>query len=306
MAITKPYTFKSGTKARANEVNQDFDVLYSEVNRLGTETINLDIAIQNVAEGKADINGNAGQVFKMANAVDSYDGVNKNYLENSISNVKDYISGYIITKDTDNSIIVSSGSCYDSTFTTVITSTGNITKENLNQSANKTYYVYVISNNSGYNVNILIAEESINPPRPEGYSLFRQIGNYITNNVGAIKYIANNSNSIVLNSRDITGYIMPNYSAGIDIAFQTFISGYTAPSDGIIMCRTYPPGNGGRDYFFKINNVIISSGFGGPQNDADVETITMLISSGDTIKIINSTATPRSWSAHFYPCKGAN
>ena len=34
MAITKPFTFVAGTKARANEVNQDFDVLYSEVNSI--------------------------------------------------------------------------------------------------------------------------------------------------------------------------------------------------------------------------------------------------------------------------------
>ena len=58
MAITKPYTFQAGTKARASEVNQDFDILYSEVNRIGTEILNIDIDIQDVSESK-NVNGNA-------------------------------------------------------------------------------------------------------------------------------------------------------------------------------------------------------------------------------------------------------
>ena len=41
MAITKPFTFRAGEKARANEVNQDFDVLYAEVNRIGSEIIGI-------------------------------------------------------------------------------------------------------------------------------------------------------------------------------------------------------------------------------------------------------------------------
>ena len=189
MAITKPYTFQAGTKARASEVNQDFDILYSEVNRIGTEVINTDIDIQNLAESKADINGSAGQVFKMADAVDSYDGINKNVLENSIANIKDYIRGFIISKDTDTSIIVSSGSCYDSTFTVVINSTGNITKENTTQSANTTYYIYAISDSTARQVDILISQTGVNPPLPSGYTLFRQIGMYKTDVDGKIKYI---------------------------------------------------------------------------------------------------------------------
>lgn len=188
MAITKPYTFQAGTKARASEVNQDFDILYSEVNRIGTEIVNIDIDIQNIDESKADINGNAGQVFKMANAVDSYDGVNKNVLENSIANIKDYISGFTISKDTDTSIIVSSGSCYDSTYTVVINSTGNITKENTIQGAG-TRYVHAISDNTGRQVDILISSQSIDPALPSGYTKYRNIGSYITDNNGNITTI---------------------------------------------------------------------------------------------------------------------
>lgn len=220
MAITKPYTFQAGTKARASEVNQDFDILYSEVNRIGTEILNIDIDIQNVDEGKADINGNAGQVFKMADAVDSYDGVNKNFLENAIANVKDYISGYIITKDTDTSIIVSSGSCYDSTFTVVINSTSNITKENTTQSANTIYYIYAISDSSGYNVDILISQSGINPPLPSGYTLFRQIGMYKTDGNSKIEYIYQHNSTT------------PEVKATIIDTYVNGTSGYNVYSNG--------------------------------------------------------------------------
>lgn len=189
MAIIKPYTFIAGTKARAGEVNKDFDILYDEVNRIGTEILGIDVDIQNISDSKADINGNATQRFKVANPEDSYDSVNKNYLENSILNVKDYISGLTIVKDTDNTIRVSSGSCYDSTYNTMIVSTGNITKENDNQGANLTYYVYIVSDTTGRQVDVLISTESDSPPRPTGFDLFRRIGSYTTNNDGNINII---------------------------------------------------------------------------------------------------------------------
>lgn len=214
MAITKPYTFIAGTKARAGEVNQDFDVVYSEVNRLGTEILGIDVDIQNISDSKADINGNATQRFQVANPENSYDSVNKNYLENSILNIKDYINGLTIVKDTDNTIRVSSGSCYDSTYTTMMVSTGNITKENTTQLSNGTYYVYIISDDSGYQVDVLITTSSVTPPLPSGYTVYRQIGSYTTDDVNKIDdiyYYGNNS----ISNKNITGFIsaiMPDYS----------------------------------------------------------------------------------------------
>jgi hypothetical protein len=76
MAITKPFTFRAGEKARANEVNQDFDVLYAEVNRIGSEIIDLDVDIQSVTAGKAEVNGNATQRFQAAPGVNPYDVAN--------------------------------------------------------------------------------------------------------------------------------------------------------------------------------------------------------------------------------------
>lgn len=224
MAITKPYTFVAGTKAKAVEVNEDFDVLYTETNRIGTEIINIELDIQDVNNSKANINGDATQRFQLANPENSYDGVNKNYLEGAIANVKDYISGYVITKNTNNSIIVSSGSCYDSTFKTIISSTGNITKTNSTQSANTTYYVYAISDDNGYNANILIATSSVTPPLPSGYTLFRRIGSYNTNASNQISIIKNYGNN----------YNVPSAKATIVDYYKSGNSWYRIWSDGWI------------------------------------------------------------------------
>lgn len=242
MAITKPYTFQAGTKARASEVNQDFDILYSEVNRIGTEILNIDIDIQDVSDSKANVNGNATQRFQLADPENSYDGVNKGYLENSIANIKDYISGYIITKDTDNSIIVSPGSCYDSTFTTVLNTTGNITKENINQGANLTYYVYVIGDSTGLQTDILLSSKSVNPDTPSGYSLHRLLGSFITygdSKISEIIYYGNDSNKNN-NVESILNLIALDYANGISIGYTpTTSSTYTAPDNGAYVATTF-------------------------------------------------------------------
>ena len=46
MAILKPYTFTAGTKARASEVNANFDALYTEVNSLESRIIDYESQIQ--------------------------------------------------------------------------------------------------------------------------------------------------------------------------------------------------------------------------------------------------------------------
>lgn len=81
MAITKPFTFVAGTKARANEVNQNFDVLYSEVNAIDSTLTSIDVNIQSLQDDKANINGSASQRFQVAPAVNSYDAVNLSQLK---------------------------------------------------------------------------------------------------------------------------------------------------------------------------------------------------------------------------------
>lgn len=84
MAITKPFTFVAGTKARANEVNKNFDVLYSEVNAIDANITSINVDIQSLGEDKANINGSANQRFQVGNAINSYDAVNLSQLNNTI------------------------------------------------------------------------------------------------------------------------------------------------------------------------------------------------------------------------------
>lgn len=84
MAITKPFTFVAGTKARANEVNKNFDVLYSEVNAIDANITSINVDIQSLGEDKANVNGSANQRFQVGNAINSYDAVNLSQLNNTI------------------------------------------------------------------------------------------------------------------------------------------------------------------------------------------------------------------------------
>lgn len=85
MTIIKPYTFQGGTKARANEVNENFDRLYAQVNinSSNIEDINTDIA--SIEEDKANVNGDATQVFNVKDPTSSYNAANKNYVDSKIA-----------------------------------------------------------------------------------------------------------------------------------------------------------------------------------------------------------------------------
>ena len=80
MSIVKPFIFTAGTKARANEVNDNFDVLYSQVNSNITAIENNAEDIDELTLNKANINGNSTQRFAVADPVTNTDAINKGYL----------------------------------------------------------------------------------------------------------------------------------------------------------------------------------------------------------------------------------
>lgn len=285
MSIAKPFTFTANTYAKASEVNADFDTVYSQVNTNISAIAQNAVDIDNLENNKADINGSSGQHFGVADAVADADAVNKRSLRKAISNSMDYISGFIITKDSgspNNTIIVSAGSCYDSTKTVVLNKTNSSTKTNDNQTAGPTYYVYVIGNATGSSVDILISTDSTEPGLPTGYSLYRQIGYYTTNSDNEIDTIYSSAlNNII--------------SAGAHVITQTYINGtswYRVYSDGwceqgglsstlsITLVKSYKdtnytvvvnskgPRGGNSDYQVQpyinsVNNVIVSGQWSG-------------------------------------------
>lgn len=192
--ISKPFTFYSNTYAKASEVNADFDTLYTGTNACINQANANATNITNLGANKADKNGSSTNTFSVADAVNNVDAINKQTLMKYINNSLDYISGLQIRKDSgspNDTIIVSTGSCYDSTKSIVLSLTAETSKQNTNQGASSTYYVYIIGNNTGASIDILISTNSSDPALPSGYTKYRQIGKYTTDSDSNIQYIYN-------------------------------------------------------------------------------------------------------------------
>lgn len=266
MSITKPYTFSAGTKARANEVNADFDTLYSQVNSNISDIAQLDRDIDLVELTKADVNGNSTQRFAMANPVNPTDGVNQQTLNKSLTNVLNYIDGLIITKDSaspNDTIIVSTGSCYDSTKTVVLKLSNTTTKKNSGQGASTTYYVHIIGNDNGSSVDILISNSRTSPTLPTGYTKFRCIGSFTTNSSKQIDSINSYSNTFSNSKSEIIYWSMPNYKTGVNVSVPYYNNKYTAPYDGVfVLCGAKDSDGGGGDMRANINGTQTAFGWG--------------------------------------------
>lgn len=192
MSIAKPFTFVANTYAKASEVNADFDTVYSQVNTNISNIAQNATDIDNLENNKANINGSTAHRFAVADAISNGDAINKQSLMKAIGNSIGIISGFVITKDSgspNDTILVYAGSCYDSTSSVVLSTSSNISKKNSPQSANSTYYVYVIGNATGSQTDILISTSSTTPTLPSGYTLFRNIGYFITDSSANIDYI---------------------------------------------------------------------------------------------------------------------
>lgn len=240
MSITKPFTFVAGTKARANEVNQNFDVLYSQVNS-NISAINTNANdIDTLDSNKANVNGSSSQRFACADPTSPSDAVNKQSLTKAIGNSINYIDGYVISKDSgspNDTILVTAGSCYDSTKTVVLAKDTSTTKQNDTQGASATYYVYVIGNDSGTSVDVLISSSAVTPALPEGYTKFRKIGYYNTDGNSNIENIY--SYGVGNNVPQANSVIIETYVNGSDW-YRVYSDGWCEQGGNIPLSNTNP------------------------------------------------------------------
>lgn len=297
MSIAKPFTFVANTYAKASEVNANFDTVYSQVNSNISAISQNAVDIENLENNKADINGNTAQRFAVADAITDSDAINKRSLRASIANSIDYISGFIITKDSgspNNTIIVSEGSCYDSTKAVVLNKTNLSTKTNDNQAANATYYIYVIGNATGSSVDILISESGVTPGLPSGYSLYRQIGYYTTDSNNNISTITSLSNSALFSPNQIA----PDYSRATSVSYS---SGDAVGFDGWLAITMFA-GRPDNYYSTAINGVTVVSNASGPSGGAGYQCAGMVIVTSTDV-ITWSGSTP---SLKKIPFKGGN
>ena len=78
--ITKPHTFTDGTPAQASEVNANFDTVYDQVNKVGTE-VHIDSTNHRVGIGTTNPGSKltiVGEGEKIGNAIVAYGGSTSN------------------------------------------------------------------------------------------------------------------------------------------------------------------------------------------------------------------------------------
>lgn len=245
MPLGIPYSFIPGTKAKANEVNEDFTAVKQFVDGLETQTAENEVAISQLEQNKADLNGNPDQRFQVADAQNSKDAVNKETLANLIDNSKDTIRGFVLSKFDNKTIAATAGSCYDSTYAYMIISENSLSKSQDNLGQNATYYVYVCADKETRGVQLVFSLSSTTPELPADYDYFRRLGKFSTNASGEIDTVTTDS---VMTISGAVGF--PDWSKA---ATRGAGVSYTADEDGWVFISMRVNGNSYTT--FTVNNV---------------------------------------------------
>lgn len=217
MSLIGLITFIAGTKAKAIEVNTNFNLVKSFVDTLESNVEQNTSDIETLDTGKADVNGDASNRFAVADAVNDTDAVNKQTLFNYTHNAQGYINGLSLAKTASDTVSMELGSAFDSTFTHIMILDTSVSLTNSSQGASTTYYIYLIAKEDGTTQG-LISSDSVTPSLPSGYLYFRQIGYYTTN--------SDNKIDLVVNNDIITPDYIVERTHGSNYVITKFKSGY--------------------------------------------------------------------------------
>lgn len=209
MTWTIPNTFIAGTKAKSGEVNENFTSLKLFVDTLETNQATNTTDILQLEQNKADLNGDHGQRFRVADATNSFDAINKQTLLNLVSNTQEVIKGFVLSKFNDTTVSATAGNCYDSTFVYMIKSDTSLSKAQTNLGKNDKYYVFVCADKDNGNCELVISLSDGTPELPAGFEYFRQLGYFTTDHEGKISQVLNNSDT-ASGYIDQKGYITLN------------------------------------------------------------------------------------------------
>ena len=202
-----PYTFIAGTKAKANEVNSNFTSIKQFVDQLESNQATNELNISNLESNKADVNGSQTEIFQVANAANNFDAVNLQSLKDYTANTLDVIRGFIPSKSNSNTISCTAGDCWDSTYTEMISSSTSLSLQDTALSADTTYYIYVCYNTDTSTCQLAFSTNSTTPALPVGFTLFRKIGSFTTDNDSNIIFVAPISQQIDGINNQYDGYI---------------------------------------------------------------------------------------------------
>lgn len=236
MVWTIPNTFVAGTKARANEVNDNFTSLKQFVDGLEVQASTNEINITNLENNKADLNGNNQQRFQVANPTASFDAVNLQTLQAKTLNSRSTIDGFQLSKFNNTTITATAGNCYDSTFEYMISQATSLQVSNSSLGENATYYVYVCAEASTSTNQLVLDTSSTTPNLPPDYDYFRRIGTVITDDNGHIDTVTSigNNYSGALNS---TGWVkLPN---GLQLVWGTTGNVGASSSSNVTFTRDF-------------------------------------------------------------------
>lgn len=235
MALIIPYTFVAGTKAKAAEVNADFQAVATEVNAQGNSLTTAQANITNLQNNKADINGNSSNRFSVATPINSYDAVNKLYLTDL---TKYLLVGLQLRKDDDDYIGCTKGATYDKTYSKILKFDADVSKQNTNQTANATYYVYIEGSADGTSTDLLISLSSDNPALDSGFTLYQYLGYYTTDDDGNISnvYSAAPASGIEVQKNFGLSVGFPDLTAGVSKAWN---EEHTADEPGWLYASAY-------------------------------------------------------------------
>lgn len=204
-----PNTFIAGTKAKANEVNENFTSAKQFMDNLETEQATNTADILQLEQNKADLNGSFEQRFQVADATNSFDAINKQTLLNLVKNTQEVIKGFVLSKFNDTTVSATAGSCYDSTFVYMITSTTSLSKAQNNLGNNAKYYVYVCADKDNDKCELVISLSNTTPELPAGFEYYRQLGYFTTDKSGKISQVLNNDDTVA-GKISANGYITLN------------------------------------------------------------------------------------------------
>lgn len=290
-----PNTFIAGTKAKANEVNENFTSAKQFMDNLETEQATNTADILQLEQNKADLNGSSGQRFQVADATNSFDAINKQTLLNLVKNTQEVIKGFVLSKFNDTTVSATAGSCYDSTFEYMITTTTSLSKTQENLGNDAKYYVYVCADKDTGNCELVISLSNTTPELPSGFEYYRQLGYFTTDDEGKINRV------ISIELDNFANVVMlPDYSRASSKNAGTT---YTVTEPGWISCsfKINPNGSVTRGVSFSINNKVLVDCYPWKYNDSN--SIYIPVSIGDTYVLSGDTGNITNLFYYFIPFK---
>ena len=177
------WKFTASTKAKANEVNENFTQLLNKDNELidAIDTINTNIA-DVVHKGTS-----ASDVLPVPNALNSLDAVNLQTLNSLIEPLKGVMNGYRVNLNmVSNTIYISPGVCYDSLGNRVIKSTEQLSELGTGRMANATLNLFILKDYTNNNNPTTQVTNNDYPTLETSTTIYRRMAQLLTNAEGKV------------------------------------------------------------------------------------------------------------------------